>query len=228
MPIDHEQIPEPTMPPPRTATGVRAVILDGLWGQNPIAVQILGICSALAVTSRLETALVMGLAVTFVCAGSSLTISLVRHLTPTRIRLIVWISLIGTLVIFVDQVCKAFLWELSLQLGPYVGLIITNCILLGRAEVFASRNGPLLSALDGASCGAGYAVILCLVGVFRELLGTGQIELTQLLGRPMVLAKMGQGYVANDFLSLASGAFIVLGFLVALFNHFTRRRTRGA
>jgi Na+-transporting NADH:ubiquinone oxidoreductase subunit D len=225
---DREPILEPTMPPPRMATGVRAVILDGLWGQNPIAVQILGICSALAVTSRLETAIVMGLAVTFVCAGSSFVISLARNLVPARIRLIVWVCLIGTFVIFVDQLCRAFLWEISLQLGPYVGLIITNCILLGRAEAFASRNGPLLSALDGAACGVGYAAVLCLLGVFREIFGTGRIELAHLFGRPVMLANIGHGYVANDFLILASGAFIALGFLVALFNHLGRRRARRA
>ena len=189
-----------------------------------MAAHVLGICSALAVTGRVETALVMGLAVTFVCTMSGLVISLLRNLTPTRIRLITWIGLIATFVILVDQLSRAFLWEVSLELGPYVGLIITNCLVLGRAEAFASRNTPVLSALDGAACGLGYATVLFLVAVPRELLGTGQIEVTCLFGKPTVLARLGSGYPPNDFLLLASGAFILLGLLVALFNHIVQRR----
>jgi Na+-transporting NADH:ubiquinone oxidoreductase subunit D len=208
----------------KRTTGVGAVLLGGLWRQNPVAVLALGICSALAVTSRLETALVMGLAVTVACAGSSFVISLARDYTPARIRLIVWISFIGTFVIVIDQLCKAYLWEISLQLGPYVGLIITNCILLGRAEAFAAENPPGLAALDGVACGLGYTGVLCVIGALRELLGTGRIELTHLFGRPVVPVAIGGGYVGNDFLMIASGAFIALGFLVALFQHLARRR----
>ena len=198
-------------------------VLDGLWRRNPVTVQLLGVCSALAVTGRLETAVVMSAVVMFVCSTANLVISLLRNYTPPRIRLITWICLIGTFVILADEVCKAFLWEIQVQLGPYVGLIITNCIILGRAEAFASRNSPLLSALDGLANGLGYGVVLCVVAVIRELLGTGQLALTWLPGRPVVLLQLGQWYTPNGFLLLASGAFIVLGCLIALFNYLTER-----
>ena len=185
-------------------------VLDGLWRRNPVTVQLLGVCSALAVTGRLETAVVMSAVVMFVCSTANLVISLLRNYTPPRIRLIIWICLIGTFVILADEVCKAFLWEIQVQLGPYVGLIITNCIILGRAEAFASRNSPLLSALDGLANGLGYGVVLCVVAVIRELLGTGRV-----FGRQLLLAEW---YTPNQLMILAPGAFIVLGFLIALFN----------
>lgn len=221
-------IPDPASPPPRAAGSAGAVLADGLWRRNAVTVQVLGICSALAVTNRVETALVMGAAVTAVCAASNVAVSALRRITPPRIRLIVWMSLIGTFVILVDQLCKAFLWEISLELGPYVGLIITNCILLGRAEAFASRSRPALSLLDGLSSGAGYAAVLCVVAVFRELFGTGRIELTRLAGVPLVPVSLGAHYVANDFLMQAAGAFIVLGLLTALVNRLSSRRTSRA
>jgi Na+-transporting NADH:ubiquinone oxidoreductase subunit D len=214
--------------PAGKSSGARTTVLEAVWRRNPIAAQVLGVCSALAVTRQVETALVMGAAVTFVCAMTGLVISLLRALTPSRIRLITWMCLIATFVILVDQLCKAFLWDISLQLGPYVGLIITNCIILGRAESFASRNAPLLSTLDGAATGLGYAAVLLLVAVARELLGTGRIELTHLVGKPVVLARLWTSYVPSDFLLLASGAFIVLGLLVAAFNHLVGRRAPNA
>ena len=210
--VDPWQRAEPLAP------GPAQTILDGLWRRNPIAVGLLGICSALAVTTRLESAIVMSVAVIFVCTMSNFVISLIRGVTPARIRLIAWITLIGTFVIVVDQLTKAFYYEISLQLGPYVGLIITNCIILGRAEAFASRHRPALSALDGVANGVGYGIVLCLVASIRELLGTGQIALMHLGGKPVTLVTLGERYLPNDLLLMSAGAFITLGFLVALFN----------
>jgi Na+-transporting NADH:ubiquinone oxidoreductase subunit D len=212
---------------PEASPRARTMLLDGLLRSNPLAAGMLGICSALAVTTRLETALVMSLAVTFVCTASGLTISLVRGLTPRRFRLITQICLIGTFVILVDRLTGALAPAVSREIGPYMGLIITNCIILARAEAFASKNAPLLSAVDGFANALGYSVVLCLVAVTREVLGTGRIAVTCLSASPVVLVSLGPRYLPNDFLLLASGAFIALGFLVALFRHCSpRRRTR--
>ena len=187
------------------------VFRAGVWNNNPIAVQILGICSALAVTTRLENALVMGLAVIFVIILSNLLLSLLRTATPRRIRMIAEVAVIATFVILVDQFLKAYYPDMSGRLGPYVGLIITNCIVMGRAEAFALHNRPAVSIVDGAANGLGYTIILALVGLVRELGGTGRIVFGErtLLEIP--------GYVPNHVMILAPGAFIVLGFLVALF-----------
>jgi len=183
----------------------------GLWGNNPIAVQILGICSALAITTRLENALVMGLAVTFVVVMSNLFLSLLRRATPRRIRMIAEVAIIATFVILVDQFLKAYYWDMSKRLGPYVGLIITNCIIMGRAEAFALHNRPGISVVDGLANGLGYAMILAIVGLARELGGTGRI----MFGERTLLEI--PAYPANQVLNSAPGAFIALGFLVALF-----------
>ncbi len=183
----------------------------GLWGNNPIAVQVLGICSALAVTTRLENSLVMGAAVVFVTIMSNLLVSSVRHMIPRRIRMIVEVAVIATFVILVDQFLQAFYWDMSKRLGAYVGLIITNCIVMGRAEAFALHKRPWLSILDGLANGLGYALVLALVGLVRELGGTGRIVFG---ARTLVEVP---GYPPNQMLILAPGAFIVLGFLVALF-----------
>jgi len=188
----------------------KRTLIEGLWSNNPIAIQILGICSALAVTNRLESALVMGGALVFVTAGSNLMVSLLRGVTPRRIRMIAEVAIIATFVILFDQFLKAFYWEMSKQLGPYVGLIITNCIVMGRAEAFAMQNPPLLSVIDGVANGLGYAVVLAIIGFFRELIGTGKV-----LGFVVLSA---QWYEPNQLMILAPGAFIALGFLVALFN----------
>jgi len=187
---------------------------DGLWTNNPISVQILGICSALAVTNRLENSLVMGAALVFVCVGSNLFVSLLRHVTPRRIRMIAEVGIIATFVILFDQFLKAFYWDMSKMLGPYVGLIITNCIVMGRAEAFSLQNPPLLSIVDGAANGLGYAAVLAIIGFVRELLGTGKI-----FGRPVLLAEW---YTPNQLMILAPGAFIALGFLVAVFNALSK------
>ncbi|MFC1677518.1 NADH:ubiquinone reductase (Na(+)-transporting) subunit D [Planctomycetota bacterium] len=183
---------------------------DGAWTNNPLAIQVLGICSALAVTNRLENSLVMGAALIFVCIGSNLFVSLLRKYTPHRIRMIAEVAIIATFVILFDQFLKAFYWDMSKQLGPYVGLIITNCIVMGRAEAFALQNPPVLSIIDGAANGFGYAVILAVIGFFRELFGTGKVMGFDLLSESW--------YTPNQLMILAPGAFFALGIIIAVFN----------
>ena len=188
----------------------KQTLKDGLWTNNPVSMQVLGICSALAVTNRLANSLVMGAALIFVCVGSNLLVSLLRNVTPRRIRMIAEVAIIATFVITFDQYLKGFHPTMSKQLGPYVGLIITNCIVMGRAEAFALQNPPLVAMVDGVANGLGYAAVLAIIGACRELLGTGK-----LLGQP-VLAE--SWYTPNQLMILAPGAFIALGFLIALFN----------
>ncbi len=188
----------------------RETLKAGLWTNNPISIQVLGICSTLAVTTRLENSLVMGAAVTFVCIGSNLFVSLLRTTTPRRIRMIAEVVIIATFVIVFDQFLRAFYWDMSKRLGPYVGLIITNCIVMGRAEGFALQNRPVLSMIDGAANGLGYAAVLAIIGFFRELLGKGEV-----FGRTALLSEW---YTPNQLVILAPGAFFALGFLIALFN----------
>jgi Na+-transporting NADH:ubiquinone oxidoreductase subunit D len=178
--------------------------------ENPITLQLLGICSALAVTRRLDTALVMGAAVIFVVTLSNSAISLIRHQVPRSIRLIVQITLIATLVIVVDQLLKAFAWELSRQLSIFVGLIVTNCIVLGRGDSFAMAHGVRASALDGLGNGLGYALVLALVGGVRELLGSGS-----LLGVSVLLPRDAGGwYEPAALFLLPPSAFFLIGGLV--------------
>jgi len=183
---------------------------EGAWTNNPLAIQVLGICSALAVTNKLMNSLVMGVALIFVCVGSNLIVSLLRKYTPHRIRMIAEVAIIATFVILFDQFLRAFYWDMSKQLGPYVGLIITNCIVMGRAEAFALQNPPMLSIVDGLANGVGYAVILAIIGFFRELLGTGEVMGYEILS--------GSWYTPNQLMILAPGAFIALGFVIAVFN----------
>ncbi len=190
---------------------------DGVWTSNPLAIQVLGICSALAVTSRLENSLVMGAALIFVCVGSNLFVSLLRNVTPHRIRMIAEVAIIATFVILFDQFLKAFYWDMSKQLGPYVGLIITNCIIMGRAEAFALQNPPLLSIVDGIANGLGYAALLAIIGLFRELLGTGKV-----LGYSIL---SGRWYTPNQLMILAPGAFFALGIIIAIFNVYRKPET---
>lgn len=197
----------------------RTTLKEGCWTSNPIAIQILGICSALAVTSRLENSLVMGGALIFVCVGSNLFVSLLRNLTPRKIRMITEVAIIATFVILFDQFLKAFYWDMSKQLGPYVGLIITNCIVMGRAEAFALQNPPLLSMVDGLGNGLGYGAVLAIIGFFRELLGTGKVLFFEKMGLHFDFSSW---YTPNQLMILAPGAFIALGFLIALYN-----RTKG-
>jgi Na+-transporting NADH:ubiquinone oxidoreductase subunit D len=186
------------------------VFLDPLFNKNPIGLQILGICSALAVTSKLETVIVMALAVTFVIAGSNVSVSLIRKQVPGSIRIIVEITIIATLVIFVDQFLKAYAFGISKQLSVFVGLIITNCIVLGRAEAFAMKNPPGLSFLDGVGNGLGYSLVLLLVAFFRELLGAGK-----LLGFTILpTTNEGGWYLPNGLMLLPPSAFFIIGLLI--------------
>ena len=188
----------------------RDVLLDPLFNKNPIGLQILGICSALAVTSKLETVIVMALAVTFVIAGSNDSVSLIRNQIPGSIRIIVEITIIATLVIIVDQFLKAYAFGISKQLSVFVGLIITNCIVLGRAEAFAMKNPPGLSFLDGIGNGLGYSIVLLIVAFFRELLGAGK-----LLGFT-ILPSTNEGgwYLPNGLMLLPPSAFFIIGLLI--------------
>ena len=188
----------------------RSVLLDPLLSKNPITLQILGICSALAVTSKLETVAVMALSVTLVTAFSSFFISLLRRQIPGSIRIIVQMTVIATMVIIVDQLLKAYAFPVSKQLSVFVGLIITNCIVMGRAEAFAMNNPPLLSFLDGIGNGLGYSVVLFIVGFFRELLGTGK-----LFGHTLVpLASAGGWYLPNGLMLLPPSAFFLIGLII--------------
>jgi Na+-transporting NADH:ubiquinone oxidoreductase subunit D len=187
-------------------------ISQALWQSNPISKQILGICSALAVTVQLKTALVMGVALTFVVAFSNLAISLLRHQVPRNIRIIVEVAVIATLVIIADEVLQAFMYEISKQLSVFVGLIITNCIVMGRAETFAMSNPPGKSFVDGMANGIGYGSILVGVSFFRELLGSGKILGFQVVPQTVY----DWGYMDMGLMLLAPGAFIVIGLFVWL------------
>ncbi len=187
------------------ASKLAKTFADPLSESNPITVQILGICSALAVTVQLKTALVMAISLTIVTVGSNVVISLIRKSIPGRIRLIVEMTVVSTLVIIADQFLRAYLFEVSRQLSVFVGLIITNCIVLGRIEAYAIQNPPLPSALDGLGNGLGYGSVLVLVAIVRELLGSGKLLGFRLLP---------EAYPNNGLLLLAPGAFIVLGLLI--------------
>jgi Na+-transporting NADH:ubiquinone oxidoreductase subunit D len=183
---------------------------DPLSDNNPITVQVLGVCSALAVTVQMETAAVMSLALLAVLALSNTLISLMRDMIPPKIRIVVMLSVIATLVIVVDQVLKAYLFDISKQLSVFVGLIITNCIVMGRAEAFAMANKPWPSFVDGVGNGIGYGLILMIVAFFRELLGSGTLFGVQVV--PDMLYNVG--YTNMGIMVLAPGAFIILGLLI--------------
>ena len=185
----------------------REVLLDPLINNNPIGLQVLGICSALAVTTKMSTALVMSLAVITVLAFSNLAVSAIRNFIPSSIRIIVQLTIIASLVIITDQVLRAFVYDISKQLSVFVGLIITNCIVMGRAEAFAMQNTPRASFIDGVGNGLGYGLILMLVAFFRELFGAGK-----LFGYT-VFATVSEGgwYVPNGLMVLAPAAFFLIG-----------------
>ena len=188
----------------------RDALIDPLFNNNPIALQVLGICSALAVTTKLDAALVMSGAVVFVLLFSNLFVSLLRHLIPTNIRIIVQLTIIASLVIVVDQVLKAYLFEISKQLSVFVGLIITNCIIMGRAEAYAMQNPPKMSLIDGVGNGLGYAIILAGTAVLRELFGAGALLGVQIF--PLV--SEGGWYTPNGLMVLSPGAFFIIGFFI--------------
>ena len=189
------------------------ILSDPLIDNNPITKQVLGVCSALAVTVKLEMALVMAVALTFVLTFSNLTISLLRKYIPMNVRIIVQLVVIATLVILVDQVLQAYMYDVSKQLSVFVGLIITNCIVMGRADAFAMSNTPRDSILDGIGNGIGYGTILIIVSIVREILGTGQMYGYQLIPLSFYLEN-GGWYMNNGLMLLAPGAFIVLGLLI--------------
>lgn len=189
------------------------LVSDPLNGSNPVTVQVLGICSALAITVKLEPAIVMGFSVLVVTAFSNLITSLMRNLIPNRIRIIVQLVVVAALVIVVDQILKAYVYDVSKQLSVFVGLIITNCILMGRIEAFALANTPWKSFLDGIGNGAGYAAVLIIVAFFRELLGSGQLYGFQVIPESWYLHN-GGWYSNNGMMLLPPMALIVLAVLI--------------
>ncbi len=188
----------------------KKIVLDPLLDNNPITLQILGICSALAVTTSLAPALLMSAAVTAVLILSNASVSVIRHHVPSSIRIIVMMTIIASLVIIVDQVLKAFAFDLAKRLTVFVGLIITNCIVLGRAEAFAMKNGVWLSILDGLGNALGYSLILIIVAACRELFGSGTLLGYQML--PLITA--GGWYTPNGLMLLAPSAFFIIGLLI--------------
>lgn len=207
------------VPSVRAKTGVfggkgKETLLGGVYKANPVTHQVLGICIFLAVTNRLSSALVMGGALIFVTGMSNLFVSTLRTRIPRRIRMIAEVAIIATFVILFDQFLKAFYWDMSKQLGPYVALIITNCIVMGRAEAFGMQNPPLVSLLDGVANGVGYALILVIIGTFRELVAFGTVLDYTILSKTW--------YQGNLLFVLAPGAFFAAGFLIWIMNTINR------
>jgi Na+-transporting NADH:ubiquinone oxidoreductase subunit D len=189
-----------------------------LLKENPVTVQVLGICSALAVTSKLEPAIVMGLSVTIIVAMANVIISLIRNTIPNRIRIIIQLVVVATLVTLVSEILKAFAYDVSVQLSVYIGLIITNCILMGRLEAFAMQNKPWPSFLDGIGNGLGYAMILVIVAIFREFFGSGALLGIQIIPQSFYDA----GYINNGLMLMAPMAF----FLIACIVWFQRAKDK--
>lgn len=191
------------------------LITNPLNDNNPITVQVLGICSALAITAQLEAAVVMSISVMFVMGMGNVVISLLRNIIPSKIRIIVQLVVVAALVIIVDQVLKAFAYELSKTLSVFIGLIITNCIIMGRFEAFALGNSPWRSFLDGIGNAAGYALILIIVGFFRELLGSGTLFGKEIWGDPIEKTLLYSiGYENNGFMLLSPMALITVGIII--------------
>ena len=190
----------------------REVLLNPIFNDNPIALQILGICSALAVTTNLYPTLLMCLALTSVLCLSNLFVSIIRNHIPTNVRMIVQITLIASLVVLVDEVLKAYDYETSKTIGVFVALIVTNCIVMGRAEAYAMQNGPWLSFLDGLGNGLGYSLILIIVAILRELFGSGTLLGYEIL----ILTQNGGWYLGNNYMVLSSSSFILIGLFIWL------------
>lgn len=192
------------------ATKTKDILFKPVFDNNPIALQILGICSALAVTSSLKVSMVMAIALTLVTAFSSMFVSMIRNHIPSSIRIIVQMTIIASLVIVVDQILKAVAYDISKQLSVFVGLIITNCIVMGRAEAFAMKNPPVASFLDGIGNGLGYSAMLITLAVIRELFGSGKLFGFEILP----LASTGGWYVPNGLLLLPPSAFFLIGLVI--------------
>lgn len=193
-----------------TKSAVKRAVLSPLLDNNPITLQILGVCSALAVTTKMETALVMAIAVTLVTAFSCLFISLIRHVIPNSVRIIVQMAIIASLVTVVDQLLRAFAWEIAKQLSVFVGLIITNCIVMGRAEACAMKSSPLISFMDGIGNGLGYGAVLLMVSFLRELPGSGKVFGITVFET----VQNGGWYYPNGMFLLAPSAFFIIGLLI--------------
>jgi Na+-transporting NADH:ubiquinone oxidoreductase subunit D len=189
---------------------MKKVLFGPVLDNNPIALQILGVCSALAITTKLETALVMSLALTTVLAFSNLFISMIRHHIPSSVRIIIQMTIIASLVIVVDQILKAYSYEISKQLSVFVGLIITNCIVMGRAEAYAMKSPPFMSFLDGIGNGLGYSMVLVVIGTIKELFGFGTILGFEI----MPLIQNGGWYQGNGLLILPFSSFFLIGGLI--------------
>ena len=188
----------------------RKIVKDGLWDANPLTFQVLGICSSLAVTTQLKTAMVMAIGLTATTAFSNVVISLMRNFIPSKIRIIVQLTVVSALVITLDQILRAYVYDVSKQLSVFVGLIITNCIVMGRLEAFAMGNPPWKSFLDGLGNGLGYSCVLIILGTIREILGSGT-----LLGHPVIPQSFyAHGYVNCGMMVLAPGAFFLLGIII--------------
>ena len=188
----------------------REILLNPIFNDNPIALQILGVCSALAVTTNLYVTLIMCLALTFVVAFSNLFVSVIRNHIPTNIRIIVQITIIASLVVVVEELLKAYDYESSKTMTVFVGLIVTNCIVMGRAEAFAMQNTPFLSFLDGIGNGLGYSLVLIFVAIFRELLGSGTLMGVEIL--PLI--QNGGWYIGNNFFLTPPSSFIIIALLI--------------
>ncbi|MDA8782204.1 NADH:ubiquinone reductase (Na(+)-transporting) subunit D [Porticoccaceae bacterium] len=199
---------------------VKDTLLEPIVANNPVALQILGICSALAVTSSMKVAFVMCLALTTVAAFASLFVSIIRHHIPSSIRIIVQMTIIASLVIVVDQILKAVAYDISKQLSVFVGLIITNCIVMGRAEAFAMKNPPMASFYDGIGNGLGYSMILMVVAFFRELFGAGKLWGYEVLS----LTTDGGWYVANGMMLMAPSAFFLIGLLIWVIRIYDKKQ----
>ena len=199
---------------------IKNTLLEPVVTNNPIALQILGICSALAVTSSMKVAFVMCLALTIVAAFANLFVSIIRNHIPSSIRIIVQMTIIASLVIVVDQVLKAVAYDISKQLSVFVGLIITNCIVMGRAEAFAMKNPPMASFYDGIGNGLGYSMVLMVVAFFRELFGAGKLWGYEVLS----LTTDGGWYVANGMMLMAPSAFFLIGLLIWVIRIYDKKQ----
>jgi len=200
------------------------IIKDDLWKNNPVTIQILGICSTLAVTNIFLNTLIMGLGLTFVTAFSALIISLIRDIIPPRVRMMVQVLVISSFVVIVDISLKATLPNISKALGPYVGLIITNCIIMGRMEAFASSNKPGIAFLDGVMTGFGYSWVLLVIAFFRELLGFGTILGIPVLDPLMMSLGASEGWIQWAFMIMAPGGFFMLAIFIWIGNSVMMRR----
>jgi Na+-transporting NADH:ubiquinone oxidoreductase subunit D len=203
---------------------VKSALTTPIFDNNPIALQVLGICSALAVTSKLDKALVMSIALTTVVAFSNLIISSIRNHIPSSIRIIVQMTIIASLVIVVDQILKAYAYEVAKELSVFVGLIITNCIVMGRAEAYAMKNGPVMSFFDGIGNGLGYSALLLSVGFIRELFGSGTLFGYTILES----VKNGGWYQTNGLLVLPPSAFFVIGLLIWALRTWKKEQVEAA